>query len=97
MAVRVSIYEELLADAIDLHCHIDLEFSTSAFRKRAPEWEWLPQAEALGMRGVVLKSHWWPTAASVPYIRELRQLRVLVPAAIPQTRDVGVGAAVRTV
>jgi hypothetical protein len=76
MAVRVSIYEELLADAIDLHCHIDLEFSTSAFRKRAPEWEWLPQAEALGIRGVVLKSHWWPTAASVPYIRELYRGRV---------------------
>ena len=67
----MSIYEDFLVDAIDLHCHIDLEFSETAFRKRAPEWEWLPQAEALGMRGVLLKSHWWPTAAVVPYVRKL--------------------------
>ncbi len=31
----------------------------------------IPKAEAVGMRGVVLKSHWWPTAVSVPYIRQL--------------------------
>ena len=41
-----------------------------AVRKREPEWEWLPKAEKLGMRGVLLKSHWYPTAA-VPYIRQL--------------------------
>jgi len=67
----VGLYEEFLADAIDLHCHIDLEFSETAFRKREPEWDWLPKAEALGMRGVVLKSHWWPTAVATPYIRAL--------------------------
>ncbi len=69
----MSIYEELLADTIDLHCHIDREFAEGAFRKREPEAEWLPKAEALHMRGVVLKSHWWPTAVAVPYIRELYQ------------------------
>jgi hypothetical protein len=37
-------------------------------RKREPEFLWLPKAEALGMRGVVLKSHWWPTSNVVPYI-----------------------------
>jgi uncharacterized protein DUF6282 len=67
----MRVYEELLVGAIDLHCHVDLEFSARAFRKREPEWEWLPRAEALGMRGVVLKSHWWPTAAVVPYIQRL--------------------------
>ncbi|HZR98958.1 MAG TPA: DUF6282 family protein [Chloroflexota bacterium] len=67
----MGLYEEFLADAIDLHCHIDLEFATGAFRKREPEWEWLPKAEALGMRGILLKSHWWPTAVATPYIREL--------------------------
>src|SRR3954469_11776648 len=67
----VSIYEDFLRDAIDLHCHIDLELSTEVFRKREPEWEWLPKAEALGMRGIVLKSHWWPTAVATPYIRAL--------------------------
>src|SRR5207302_1907188 len=69
----MSIYEELLADAIDLHCHIDREFAEGAFRKREPEAEWLPKAEALRMRGVVLKSHWWPTAVAVPYIQQLYQ------------------------
>ena len=67
----MSTYEELLQDAIDLHCHVDLEFSQTAFRKREPEWHWLPKAEALGIRGVVLKSHWWPTAVAVPYIQQL--------------------------
>ena len=67
----MSIYEDFLVDAIDLHCHIDLELSRQAFRKREPEWEWLPKAAALGMRGVVLKSHWWPTAVAVPYLERL--------------------------
>jgi hypothetical protein len=67
----MSIYEDLLRDTIDLHCHVDLEFSATAYRKREPEWEWLPKAEALGVRGVVFKSHWWPTVTAVPYIRQL--------------------------
>lgn len=67
----MSVYDDLLDGAIDLHCHVDLEFSETQFRKREPEWEWLPKAEALGIRGVVLKSHWWPTALVVPYLRYL--------------------------
>ena len=69
----MGLYEDFLVDAIDLHCHIDVEFSETAFRKREPEWEWLPKAEALGMRGILLKSHWWPTAVAAPYIRALYQ------------------------
>jgi Family of unknown function (DUF6282) len=67
----MSVYDELLNGAIDLHVHVDLEFSLSAVRKREPEREWLPKAEALGMRGVLLKSHWWPTAPAVHYIKQL--------------------------
>ena len=67
----MTIYDELLEDTIDLHCHVDLEFSETYLRKREPEWEWLPKAEKLGMRGVLLKSHWFPTAAVVPYIKQL--------------------------
>jgi hypothetical protein len=67
----MSIYDDLLQDTIDLHCHVDLEFSESELRKREPEWEWLPKAERMGMRGVLLKSHWFPTAAVVPYIDRL--------------------------
>ena len=72
----MSKYDEFLQDAIDLHVHIDLEFSLNAIRKREPEWVWLPKAEAMGMRGVVLKSHWWPTANVVPYILASAQTNV---------------------
>lgn len=64
-------YDDLLQDTIDLHCHVDLEFSETLFRKRGPEDEWLPAAERSGMRGVVLKSHLWPTVSVVPFIRRL--------------------------
>lgn len=63
----MTLYDELLLGAIDLHCHVDLEFSGNE-RKREPETQWLPKAEAMGLRGVVLKSHWWPTVNVVPYI-----------------------------
>jgi hypothetical protein len=63
----VTLYDELLEGAIDLHCHIDLEFSRRE-PKREPESQWLPKAEKMGLRGVVLKSHWWPTVNVVPYI-----------------------------
>lgn len=71
----MSIYDEMLEGAIDLHCHIDLEFSQDQ-PKREPEPVWLPKAEAMGMRGVVLKSHWWPTINVVPYILKSTQTRV---------------------
>ena len=63
----MTLYDELIDGAIDLHCHVDLEFSQKQL-KREPEPAWLPKAEAMGMRGVVLKSHWWPTINVVPYI-----------------------------
>ncbi len=63
----MTLYDELVEGAIDVHCHIDLEFSGKE-RKREPEPQWLPKAEALRMRGFVLKSHWWPTVNVVPYI-----------------------------
>ncbi|MFQ5683150.1 MAG: DUF6282 family protein [Candidatus Binatia bacterium] len=63
----MTLYDELIEGAIDLHCHIDLEFSQEQL-KREPEPVWLSKTEAMGMRGVVLKSHWWPTINVVPYI-----------------------------
>lgn len=63
----MTFYDELIEGAIDIHCHIDFEFSAKE-RKREPEFQWLPKAEAMGVRGVVLKSHWWPTVNVVPYI-----------------------------
>jgi hypothetical protein len=63
----MTLYDDMMEGAIDVHCHIDFEFSANE-RKREPEFLWLPKAETLGMRGVVLKSHWWPTINVVPYI-----------------------------
>ena len=71
----MSIYDEMMEGAIDVHCHIDFEFSAKE-RKREPEFQWLPKAEAIGMRGVVLKSHWWPTVNVVPYILMSAQTNV---------------------
>ncbi|HXG52630.1 MAG TPA: DUF6282 family protein [candidate division Zixibacteria bacterium] len=71
----MSLYDDLIEGAIDVHCHADLEFSAEE-RKREPEIAWLPKAEAMGLRGVVLKSHWWPTANVVPHILTAVQTRV---------------------
>jgi hypothetical protein len=71
----MSLYDEMIDGAIDVHCHIDLEFSAKE-QKREPEFQWLPKAEAMGMRGVVLKSHWWPTINVVPYILVSVQTKV---------------------
>ncbi len=71
----MTIYDEMMEGAIDVHCHIDFEFSAKE-RKREPEFQWLPKAEAMGMRGVVLKSHWWPTVNVVPYILAPAQTKV---------------------
>ena len=71
----MSLYDEMIEGGIDVHCHIDFEFSAKE-RKREPEVLWLPKAEAMGMRGVVLKSHWWPTINVVPYILSTVETRV---------------------
>lgn len=71
----MTLYDDMMQGVIDVHCHIDFEFSARE-RKREPEFDWLPKAEAMGVRGVVLKSHWWPTVNVVPYIRAAVQTRV---------------------
>lgn len=77
-----TVYDSLVRGSVDLHCHIDVEFSETLFRKALPEWEWLPEAEVAGTRAVVLKSHLWPTATAVPFIRELYQGPVEVHSSI---------------
>src|SRR5438094_7926315 len=71
----MTLYDDMMQGVIDVHCHIDFEFSAKE-RKREPEFLWLPKAEAMGMRGVVLKSHWWPTINVVPYILASVQTKV---------------------
>jgi len=71
----VTLYDELIDGAIDIHCHVNFELSRKE-RKREPEHAWLPRAEAMGVRGVVLKSHWWPTINVVPYILASVQIKV---------------------
>ena len=71
----MTLYDDMMEGVIDVHCHIDFEFSAQE-RKREPEFLWLPKAEAMGMRGVVLKSHWWPTVNVTPYILSSVQTNV---------------------
>ena len=71
----MSVYDEMIEGAIDVHCHIDFEFSATEL-KREPEPLWLPRAEVMGMRAVVLKSHWWPTVNVVPYILKSVETKV---------------------
>ncbi len=84
-----TVYDELLVNAVDLHCHVDLEFSRSLFRKAMPEWEWLQRAEEAGLRGVVLKSHLWPSASVSPFLAELYSGSVQVSTSITLNPTVG--------
>ena len=84
-----TVYDELLIGAIDLHCHVDLEFSATQFRKALPEWEWLPRAEAAGVRAVVLKSHLWPSVSLSPFIAQLYSGSVDVETSITLNPTVG--------
>jgi hypothetical protein len=89
MADARTVYDELLVGAVDLHCHVDLEFSTTSFRKALPEWEWLPRAEAAGIRAVVLKSHMWPSVSLSPFIAALYSGSVDVATSITLNPAVG--------
>lgn len=61
--------DELLTNAIDMHCHCYPEFSLKAM-KRMEDVEWITLAARMGMRGAVLKSHFWPTMANVYYLQK---------------------------
>lgn len=84
-----TVYDRLVRDAVDLHCHVDVEFSTTLFRKAAPEWVWLPRAEQAGMKAIVLKSHLWPTVSALPFIAELYEGSVAVHGSITLNPLVG--------
>jgi hypothetical protein len=84
-----TVYDELLIGVVDVHCHVDFEFSATAFRKALPEWEWLPRAEKAGMRGVVLKSHLWPSVALAPFLSQLYPGTVEVATSITLNPTVG--------
>jgi hypothetical protein len=84
-----TVYDELLVDAVDLHCHVDLEFSATSFRKALPEWEWLPRAEHAGMRAVVLKSHLWPSVSVSPFLAQLYSGTVEVETSVTLNPTVG--------
>lgn len=60
--------DELLAHAIDMHCHCYPEFSLQSM-KRMEDLEWITMAARMGMRGAVLKSHFWPTMSQVYYLQ----------------------------
>lgn len=61
--------DEMLTDAIDMHCHCYPEFSLKSM-KRMEDAEWITLAAGMGMRGAVLKSHFWPTMSNVYYLQK---------------------------
>ena len=61
--------DELLTNAIDMHCHCYPEFSLKAM-KRMEDVEWITLAARMGMRGAVLKSHFWPTMTNVYFLQK---------------------------
>lgn len=61
--------DELLTNAIDMHCHCYPEFSLEA-KKRMEDVEWITLAARMGMRGAVLKSHFWPTVTNVYFLEK---------------------------
>jgi len=61
--------DELLIGAIDMHCHGYPEFSLELPNRYSDE-ENVRLMKAAGMRGVVLKSHFWPT---IPTARRLNE------------------------
>lgn len=77
-----TVYDEMLVGASDLHVHVDLEFSRTRFRKALPEWEWLPRAEAAGMRAVLLKSHLWPSVTLGSLLGQLYRGSVTVATSV---------------
>jgi hypothetical protein len=64
-----TLADELLANAIDMHCHCYPEFSLKSM-KRMEDLEWITLAARMGMRGAVLKSHFWPTMTNVYYLQK---------------------------
>ncbi|MDR1194436.1 MAG: DUF6282 family protein [Peptococcaceae bacterium] len=56
--------ERLLRGAIDIHAHAYPEY-TLALRPRQDNYDWALLAKEYGMRGIMLKSHVWPTMAQV--------------------------------
>jgi len=59
--------DELLKNAIDMHCHCYPEFTLEA-KKRMEDLEWITMAARMGMRAAVLKSHFWPTMTNVYFL-----------------------------
>ena len=60
--------DRLLEGAIDLHCHVYPEISLD-LKKRVEDLEAAQLAAQAGMKGLVLKSHMWPTVGRVYQIR----------------------------
>jgi hypothetical protein len=62
--------DDLLHGAIDLHHHGYPEFS-SRYRPRLNDVDELTVCRSAGMRGIVLKSHMWPTVGRAHLLRQM--------------------------
>jgi hypothetical protein len=62
--------DKLLENAIDMHCHGYPEWSLEN-EPRMDDADMILHARNMGMRGVVLKSHSWPTMYRAQYLQKL--------------------------
>jgi len=69
LLTEMSQADELLVGAVDMHLHGYPEIALEV-RQRLEDVEVLEGARAAGMRGVVLKSHLWPTMGRAYHLRE---------------------------
>ncbi len=62
--------DTFLHNAIDTHCHSFPEMSLD-LQMSVEDIEAVRIAQGMGMRGIVLKSHWWPTIGKVYELQRL--------------------------
>lgn len=67
--MRRAEIDELLYDAVDMHVHGYPEITFDC-EMRLSDMETLQVAKDYGMRGIVFKSHLWPTMASVYHMKQ---------------------------
>jgi hypothetical protein len=69
--------DELLKGAIDTHVHAYPEFNLDLY-PRTDDVELIKEAEAAGLKAVVLKSHLWPTFSKTYYLQRFVQQMMVV-------------------
>jgi hypothetical protein len=66
----IESYQDLLLGAVDIHCHCYPEIALD-WRMPLEDISTLQMAREYGMKGIVLKSHMWPTMGKVHHLNRI--------------------------